>query len=61
MISKRAKTEHRWPGVKKKKAGKVKKCESIIINVEPGSTKNFFLVMVRKILMMKLYPTINCN
>ena len=42
MISKRAKTEHRWPGVKKKKAGKVKKCESIIINVEPGSTQNFF-------------------
>ena len=41
MISKRATTEHRWPGVKKK-AGKVKKCQSIIINVEPGSTKNFF-------------------
>lgn len=29
-------------GKKKKKAGKVKKCESIIINVEPGSSKTFF-------------------
>ena len=41
MISKRATTEHKWPGVKKK-SGKVKKYESIIINVEPGTTKIFF-------------------